>query len=182
MAVMMQWGNVYFDPTSPLLALMKTQDSLTARLRQLAKGQVRVEIIRQSWQSPSYTDATYLKMPHAEKVWMREIYLTVNNEKCIYAQSLMPRHTLVGQGRKLKQLQARPLIEILNTDPNLTRGEIQITQLLPAHSDFKQAVRYLSEMPTQLWARRSIFYFYGKPILVKEIFLPGIALHLPKNK
>lgn len=34
----------------------------------------------------------------------------------------------------------------------------------------------LSELPHRLWARRSLFYLHDAPLLVTEVFLPGILL------
>ncbi|MCR4303805.1 MAG: chorismate lyase [Gallionella sp.] len=41
---------------------------------------------------------------------------------------------------------------------------------------YQRASTVLSGLPPRLWARRSLFYLHDAPLLVTEVFLPGILL------
>jgi chorismate--pyruvate lyase len=45
---------------------------------------------------------------------------------------------------------------------------------LPHHAVYTRAVEHLAERPACLWARRSVFMLHNAPILVTEVFLPGV--------
>lgn len=70
----------------------------------------------------------------------------------------------------------RPLGAVLFADPGVVRGVTQYSQLLPGQELFESAVAGLSIRPGSLWGRRTLFYLAAKPLLVNEIFLPGIPL------
>jgi chorismate--pyruvate lyase len=52
---------------------------------------------------------------------------------------------------------------------------MQVACLTPGSRVFDQAVKGFSENPDHIWGRRSVFHFAGQPLLVNEIFLPGIG-------
>ena len=67
-------------------------------------------------------------------------------------------------------------------DFGITAGGIgadvdQIFRLaISGQSLFESAVEDLPVRPRSLWGRRTLFHLAGKPLLVNEIFLPGIPL------
>lgn len=168
----------YYAEASPLLTFIRDTSSLTQRLRTLSQSSLEIHIIRQSWQFAPFLDCRYLGLLQRVVVWVREIYLVMDGVRCVYARSLMPRKTLCGKGRQLKNLETKSLIDVLTTDPHLLRSSLQIGFVLPGEKDFESATEHLPHPPTQLWARRSIFYFYQKPLMVQEIFLPALIQKL----
>jgi chorismate--pyruvate lyase len=52
---------------------------------------------------------------------------------------------------------------------------VQIAAITARHGVFARATRELPRRPAQIWGRRSVFRVGGKPLLVSEIFLPGIG-------
>ena len=63
---------------------------------------------------------------------------------------------------------------VLFADPCMRRGVLQISELSSEHPMFAQATGRLKRKPKRIWGRRSVFYLGDKPLLVNEIFLPGI--------
>jgi chorismate--pyruvate lyase len=75
-------------------------------------------------------------------------------------------------------LGSQPLGAALFADPSIQRGPLQVAHIAadhPLHRAAGQASHL--ELPG-LWARRSLFCRAERPLLVTEVFLPGI-LGLP---
>lgn len=148
--------------------------SLTQRIRNYCQHDFRVRVIAQNWQQPRLDELQALGLPLRETAVVREVELLCGNKAWVFARSVFPKKTLIGKGVALHALDAKPLIEILSRDFQLIRSDFEITTLslkqlyLPG---IKPDVAATNKM---LWARRSIFHFYGKPLLVTEVFLPAV--------
>lgn len=105
---------------------------------------------------------------------IREVELYCGDEPWVFARTLIPASSLTGGARRLARLGDRPLGAVLFADPTTQRRLVQMAKLLPRHPLFGAATDHLSERPTELWGRRTIFRYAGKPILVNEIFLPAV--------
>jgi chorismate--pyruvate lyase len=68
----------------------------------------------------------------------------------------------------------RPLGAALFADPRIRRGPIQVARLDARHGLHRRAEMALGQLLPVLWARRSLFMRLGRPLLVNEVFLPGI--------
>ncbi len=49
-----------------------------------------------------------------------------------------------------------------------------MAEIKPGQRLFHTATARLKADPPSIWGRRSVFYLHDKPLLVSEIFLPGI--------
>jgi chorismate--pyruvate lyase len=74
----------------------------------------------------------------------------------------------------LNKLGNKPLGAALFADPQVKRSPLQFKKLSRRHELYRRACRILPEPPAHLWARRSVFTLQRQPILVTEVFLPGI--------
>lgn len=153
--------------------------SLTARLRQHC-DLLKVRILAQRLQPVRYDEAVQLNISARELVISRDVELICDNKVCVFAHSVFSRKILQGKGYALQKTGARPLIEILATDPNLKRSEIEVVQLYPGERAYERALLHAKNKPKALWCRRSIFTFFGQPVLVSETFLPAV-LELKKH-
>lgn len=145
--------------------------SLTQRLRACAQQSFNVNVRRQMIAKGRPAEVRALALKPDAYVRIREVELWVDGEPRVFARTILPLQTCQGEGKALLRLGNRPLGELLFNDSRTYRGPIQWTQLYPHHRLFQQAVCCLSVAPAQLWARRSVFYFVGKPLLVTEVFL-----------
>ena len=136
--------------------------SLTKRLVQLSGGDFRVEVVRQSWQRPTRSEAKALRINSREFALIREVRLIGKDQAWVYARTIIPASTLTGRQRTLKLLGNRSLGTLLFGDPSMRRGPLQVSQLP------------LRESNTSVWARRSLFFLSDKPLLVCEVFLPAL--------
>lgn len=96
----------------------------------------------------------------------REVLMWCNNQPTVYAQSWLPEQS-VQQLQQLAALGEQPLGELLFQFPDVTRSPIEIA-LLPVTN----AVESIAA--GDYWARRSVFTVTGQPLLVAEVFLPGV--------
>jgi chorismate--pyruvate lyase len=64
---------------------------------------------------------------------------------------------------------------MLFADRAVRRGRMQVAHLTPGDVVFDQAVAGLAAVPGRVWGRRSLFHYAGGPLLVNEIFLPGVG-------
>jgi chorismate--pyruvate lyase len=157
-----------------LATWLHDKESLTRRVQAACGPGFQVRLVRQGWGSPLYSEGRLLKMRRGEIAVIREVFLLCGEQPWVFARTLIPIHSLRGRARRLTRLGERPLGEVLFSHPGLRRGATQVARLLPKHRLFVAAVAGLGEVPTQLWGRRTLFYYAGKPLLVNEIFLPGL--------
>ena len=81
---------------------------------------------------------------------------------------------LRGTWRGLVRLGTRPLGAALFADPRVRRRPLRFRRLRPGDELHARACAATGKRLPALWARRSLFILGKSPILVTEIFLPGI--------
>ena len=105
---------------------------------------------------------------------VREVYLLFDDQICMFARSLFPIATLLGKGWQLQYLGEKPLGTLLFGDPNLDRSPFDFALLRAGDEDYDKAIMHLRVKPKTLWARRSVFYWQQKELMVEEVFLPHL--------
>jgi len=151
------------------------EGSLTRRVLERCGGRFRVDVCRQGWSRPLASESQALGAQGRQAALLREVVLRCAEAPWVFARTLIPATTLQGSGRRLALLRDRPLGALLFADPGVERGALQVARLLPDHVLFRSAVASLELVPKSLWARRTLYYMDGRPLLVNEVFLP----HLP---
>jgi len=157
-----------------LAAWLRDTGSLTRRVQCVCGSGFQVRLLHQGWGSPLYSEGRLLCMRRAETAVIREVLLLCDKLPWVFARTLIPIHSLRGGARRLTRLGERPLGEVLFAHRGLRRGVVEVARLLPRHRLFVSAVSGLEQVPAELWGRRTLFYFAGKPLLVNEIFLPAL--------
>ena len=137
-------------------------DSLTARLTAGCAGKFRVEVLKQRYARAHKNEARLLGIPFRQVALLREVTLYCDSVPVVYARSIIPLKTLTGKQKRLAYLGDRPLGGFLFSCPSVQRDEVQLAHLRTVEAE-------------TVWGRRSIFRLAGKPLLVTEIFLPGIT-------
>jgi chorismate--pyruvate lyase len=149
--------------------------SLTERVTAVCTAGFRVRVLTQVWDRPFADEIAALDAaPHCSAL-IRQVQLMCGEHAWVFARTVIPRTTLVGRNRRLAHLGSRPLGAALFSDPTMERGEVQIACLGARDTLFAHAVLDVPTVPQEIWGRRSVFRVGGKPLLVSEIFLPGIA-------
>lgn len=148
--------------------------SLTRRVQLACTGAFGVQVLAQRWARPQQNEMRVLGMRAGSRALIREVYLTCDGQPWVYARTVIPGTTLTGSRRRLAYLRNRPLGALLFADPSMARGPVEIACLIPCDRLYPAATRHLDSRPESIWGRRSLFRLGGAPLLVSEIFLPGI--------
>jgi chorismate--pyruvate lyase len=135
--------------------------SLTKHLIAASENQFRVEVQQQNWFFPTRSEAKTLGISYRQVALIREVKLIGKEQPLVFARTVIPASTLTGKQKQLSMLGNASLGSLLFNDPSMRRGKFQISRLKLTSGE-------------QVWARRSIFFLSGKPLLVCEVFLPAL--------
>jgi chorismate--pyruvate lyase len=170
-------GNQVINDTIPsqILCWLFDPASLTSRLVAACSKTFRVQVLEQTWRTPMHSELRRLGMPCRQTALIREVLLFCGETPWVFARTVIPQRTLTGKRKFLANLGTKPLGAVLFADPHMKRDEIEVARLSAGQPLYERAVQALSDVPPTIWGRRSVFYLQDKPLLVNEIFLPGIA-------
>jgi len=124
-------------------------------------------------------ESALLGIAPQQLAWSREVFLYADDQPVIFAHSICAARHLRGAWQAVRELGSKPLGAVLFTHPQVMRQSLHYKALPAHHPLYRRATGILSAPPDRLWARRSLFYLHDAPLLVTEVFLPGI-LHLKK--
>jgi chorismate--pyruvate lyase len=136
--------------------------SLTKRLQAKSGGNFSVDLVDEDWQSdlPLRVRSLFGPLASTHRFWSRKVTLLGCDTPWVKAHTLIPQHSLLSPLKRVMELNTQPLGEYLFKHPELVRGAMDVTPL-----------------GRDTWGRRSLFYLFGKPILVAEFFLPALLEH-----
>lgn len=145
--------------SSPWWPWIADAGSLTKRLKHKSAGEFRVDLGEELWREdiPPALRKLFGPVNQQHRFWSRKVTLVGCNEPWVQAHTLIPEHSFESPLKEVVSLNEKPLGEYLFNHPNLIRSEMDVTV---SNSD--------------TWGRRSLFYLFGKPILVAEFFLPDL--------
>ena len=135
----------------------------------------RVRRLRQLRARPWADEASLVGVPMGRHALVREVILASGGRPVVFAHSVTAVAHLAGPWRSLKGLGARPLATMLYDDPRIRRRPLAYRKINSRHPLYRRAAAVLPGLPSELWARRSVFLFHGAPLLVTEVFLPAIT-------
>lgn len=159
---------------STVLDWLLDQASLTKRLQTACAGRFRVRVLSQGWARPMLNEARALGLDPRKYAMVRQVELLCDDTPWVYARTIIPRKTLAGRLRRLAHLQSQSLGAVLFASPTMRRGEVEIANILANSKVHGLIERRGGHLPASVWARRSVFRVYKKPLLVSEIFLPDM--------
>ncbi len=148
--------------------------SLTAHLRRHCPA-LNVLRLAQGHGRPYADELAPLRLPRPQRVLVREVVLRCHDTPLVFAHSVTPLGSLSGPWRALGRLGNRPLGEALFLDPRVLREPLRYRRLDNRHPLYRAAAANIPNAPRQLWARRARYLLDGAPLLVSEVFLPGLT-------
>ncbi len=148
--------------------------SLTARLKAHC-ARFRVKVLYQGLGRPIEDERAVLGLKIGERAWIREVLLCDGDVPLVFAHSVLPLGNVRGAWNLFAGLGARPLGEVLFTDPRISRRGLHFKRLAARHPLYRR-MRSDPKSISRVWARRSIFYRCGRSLLVTEVFLDQTAL------
>lgn len=148
--------------------------SLTARLR--ARSQhFAVQVISQRLALPVQDEARLFGLRHHRPALVREVLLCTDGMPVVFAHSVVLPRDVRGVWHLVAGLGTRPLGAILFEVPTVRRGPLAARRLPAADPRVRRAAQSAGlPAAVPLWARRSMFFKQGRPLLVTEVFLPAI--------
>ena len=148
--------NITAKPLSPNLKSWLTETNLLTNRIKESGHKYAVQVLKESLSSPPML---LNNKNDADQNYIREVVLSVDNDACILAQTLVPNSTL-ELNRWIQSLGEQPLGERLSMMPKVSR------------SAFEYAYLELSEV--SVWIRRSSFAIDNTLLWVAELFLPAL--------
>ena len=148
--------------------------SLTQRLIDYSNGQFSVRLRRQGWFRPLRSEAVLLDQPTDCLAMIREVDLLCSGVPVVFARTIIPASSLTGRSTTLAGLGNKPLGAVLFQNPTTRRERVEYAQIRTGQALFTAATGNLEQTAVRLEARRTLFCFTGKPLLVNEIFLPSL--------
>lgn len=135
----------------------------------------QVKVVRQTWQFPGREESKILAINARRYAMMREVLIQDDGVDLMYARTIFPAATLTGKERSLANLKNRPLGSVLFSNPFVERSEFELACINSKMDLYQKILCYTSVTVENIWARRSVFYIGNKPLLLEEVFLPGIS-------
>ena len=155
--------------------------SLTQRMRQLKEHKVDFAVLHNGWGQPYPDELAALELIPQNLCWVRDITWSCGNTVWVCGRTVIPADALEGDGACLEHTGENSLGEILFSEKNIEREPFQYAKLDHADPWYQDILHeYALASTTQLVARRSVFYFANKPLLVSEAFLPTLFAIQPE--
>lgn len=163
-------------PTEIASWLIET-DSLTQRLRDACGRAFRVALRGQRWERPERSECALLGLHYRARALVRQVHLHCAGRPLVFARTVMPASTLQGPRRRFANLGTRPLGELLFSRRGIVRCGIEVARIESGARLHAAAFKGAADADARgrIWGRRSVFLIDGHPLLVSEIFLPGIG-------
>ena len=155
-----------------LLPWLAEPGLLTARVRAACGEAMSLRMLRLERTSLALQLRDTLGVEDADCL-MREVEIGCGAKRWIFAQSVFPVST-VGRYPWLGELGDNGLGEALARVEDVRREPLEYAELAPAHQ-LARAAFGGDESSRAVWARRAIYRLGGWPILVQEVFLPGLG-------
>ncbi len=156
----------HLSPPAELIPWLHAKGSLTAMLEVKAQQPLRVERRFEGYRALSLAQKKQLGVQGAMLnrpmlAWVREVQLYGNDARpWVQAQSIFPLPSLTGRARRLQQLKGTPIGYVL-----FKRSRTLPNQRFIQHSRAG-------------WQRQTRYDWYGRKLLISEIFLPAFLSNL----
>jgi chorismate--pyruvate lyase len=136
---------------------------------------MRVQVLQQRLRFPNEDEYRALGRPSHKRALVREVLLHAAGRPLVLAHSVVARRDISGAWRRVLGLGARPLAVALFADPLVSRTPLEYARIDRRHPLWRRARALLARDLPVLWARRSLFRRRGRPLMVTEVFLPGLV-------
>jgi len=167
------WNGASLGCPADLAPWLRDHGSLTQRIQQRC-ARFAVHGVRSGLARIARDEATLLGIAPPHLAWSREVFLYADGRPVVFAHSACARQHLCGAWSAVRSLGNKPLGALLFAHPLVERKPLHYKALRSTHPLYQRATIALDNPPGRLWARRSLFYLCGAPLLVTEIFLPEI--------
>jgi chorismate--pyruvate lyase len=173
------WSRAALGCDAELAPWLHDRGSLTRRIQQRCSN-FAVRGVRSCLARIALDESALLGIAPRQLAYSREVFLYADGQPVVFAHSAFAHAHLRGAWSAVRTLGNSPLGALLFAHPLVERKPLHYQALRATHPLYQRAVKVLKDPPHRLWARRSLFYLHDAPLLVTEVFLPGI-LQLTKG-
>lgn len=169
------WHGAALGCPADLAPWLRDRGSLTQRIQQRCTH-FAVRGVHSGLARIALDESALLGIAPQQLAWSREVFLYADGQPVVFAHSAFARAQLRSAWSEVRTLGDKPLGALLFAHPLVERKPLHYQALRSTHPLYQRAVKVLKIQPHRLWARRSLFYLHAAPLLVTEVFLPGILL------
>ena len=166
------WNGSTIGCEQAIVPWLHDHGSLTLRIQQRC-NQFTVRPVHSGLARIAYDESTLLGMAPQQLAYSREVFLYADGQPVVFAHSTCAMQHIRSAWTALGGLGNKPLGAMLFAHPLVERRPLRFKALHSPHPLYRR-VGMSGNMPNRLWARRSLFYLHGAPLLVTEVFLPEI--------
>ena len=160
-------------PSDPLLRrLLADRGSLTASLRSACGSEFGLDLISEGLEPSSPEDRSLLGT-ESPVLHVRRVNMRCGPRLCVCAVTRVPPETLAAEPW-LETLGSTPLGDALEARGGMRRLDFEFARAESTQPTFADVLADANIRPSAIWARRSVFTLDAGPLLVYELFLPGI--------
>ena len=167
------WRGIPLGCAAELAPWLRDRGSLTLRIQQRCAN-FAVLNVRSGLARIALDESELLGIAPQQFAWSREVFLYADGQPVVFAHSALACEHLRGVWSEVRALENKPLGALLFAHPLVERKPLHYQALRNTHPLYRRAAGVLIDPPHRLWARRSLFYLHDAPLLVTEVFLPGI--------
>ncbi len=160
--------------SSTIQSWLNTKESLTQRLRQHCPD-LHVLVLSEQTERPLLDESTALGLQPNDQAWVRCVLLQCQNQNWVYARTVIPNLSQESPWTSLQKLGNQPLGEVLFELPSIQRTPFEFTSQALSNWPYISEQLGAEQSQGKGYARRSIFTQKGAPLLLTEIFLPGLV-------
>ena len=167
------WNSAALGAGADLSPWLRDHGSLTQRIQQRC-GHFSVRNLYSGLARIALDESALLGIAPHQLAWSREVFLYADGQPVVFAHSTCAADHLRGAWQAVRGLGNKPLGAVLFSHPQVVRKPLHYKALHFHHPLYRRAAAILPDAPGRLWARRSLFYLHHEPLLVTEVFLPGL--------
>ncbi len=167
------WRGHILGCDKALAPWLRNKGSLTQRIQQRC-NRFAVRNVYSGLARIALDESTLLGVASQRLAYSRDVFLYADNQPVVFAHSVCATQSLRGAWAAVAGLGNQPLGALLFAHPLVERQPLYYKALRSNHSLHQRATQVLDDLPPELWARRSLFHLQNVPLLVTEVFLPGI--------
>lgn len=164
------------QPSAQIADWLKTQQSLTARIRLLCPD-MKVIVLSEKLERPLLDEAKALGLAFNDKAWVRCVLLQCQQNSWIYARTVIPNLDSENPWHHLQHLGDKPLGEVLFEQNNIQRSDFEFCSQPLAEWPYLLENTHYQNPQLRSFARRSLFSKQQAPLLLTEVFLPALFEH-----
>lgn len=152
---------------------LTTPDSLTAKLKQSCP-ELQVRVLSEAEERPLLDEAKALNLHPQATAWVRCVLLKCGEQDWVYARTIIPNLTDHNPWQNLQNLGNKPLGEVLFELPSIQRSTFEFSKQPLKNWPYLKTALGQTQPKDIGYSRRSVFQQQKHPLLLTEVFLPGL--------